>query len=160
MEVALTCPARPVLDHPHIDPSGTTSGTATKFRTLEAGERGARCQVSNARAIISTRRSPHVALGTARSERTTFQPGMCMKRKNEVSGARCEVRAGSSRFTGSRRQTREGAERKNHVPSRNVYENKRPVRSPGSRVRRPNQAPCGNKGRHAAKFRRSKPECL
>ena len=90
MEVALTCRARPVLNHSHIDLSGTSGGTARKNKVS-----GARCQVSDARCEGAHRDSevPAGGLGTVRSEKTTFQAGMYMKTKRtrcQVSGARCQ----------------------------------------------------------------------
>ena len=91
MEVALTRRARPVIDHPHIDPSGTGSGTATKlkFRTFQAvmcmkTNDIARCQVPSSRSQgIHLDSEVRVGgLGTARDEKTTFQAGMCMKALN------------------------------------------------------------------------------
>jgi hypothetical protein len=103
MEVALTCRARPVFYHPHIDPSGTGGGTATKlrFRTFQAGmcvktNKRTRCQVRGTRREGAHLDSevPAGRLGAVRSEKTTFQAGMCVKTKKitrcQVRGARCE----------------------------------------------------------------------
>ncbi len=70
-------------------------------------------------------------------QKTTFQAGMCMKTKNEVSGARCKVSEYLSRlWNPDRRFGRARIELpENDVPSRNVYENK--VHGPKSEVRSP-----------------------
>ena len=102
MEVALTCRARPVFYHPHIDPSGTGGGTATKlrFRTFQAGmcvktNKRTRCQVRGTRREGAHLDSevPAGRLGAVRSEKTTFQAGMCMKTNNRVRSPGSGVRS-------------------------------------------------------------------
>ena len=84
MEVALTRRAPPVLDHPHINPSGICGGTATGNKVSVA-----RCEGAHLDPGVQAR-----GLGTVWSERTTFQAGMCMKTKRrrcQVSGARFQA---------------------------------------------------------------------
>ena len=160
MEVALTCRARPVLNHSHIDLSGTGGGTARKNKVS-----GVRCQMRGVRVAVATRRSPQADWGRC-GARKYYVPSRNVdeNKENKVSGVRCKVSGCSSWLGSPGRRVRDLRREKTTFQAGMYMKTKRTrCQVSGARCQGAHlgwEVPAGALETCGAKELRSKPECV